>query len=1357
MKGFIKTFLVVCLVFCTVILPAGAEEKTSLKEAPEITAEFGDYGLTITSENQEYLNSVESIQMSEYIFHSFASEFTKEQWVVNGNELFLPCAEYWKAGLASNQSILIELYLKGYEVSSAYTHSDCSHASELQFYVEGQGDLIIESSDDYWLSQIMNVSDDGAVHVTRSTTLAAKIKNTELVLEDGRIRIPKQILLNHGLKYGETYVFSTSQISTHYYYQKLGEITFSKIREDEMYEDLIYVNDVEVSFTDYGLEVISSDINYLNQVDELRFEGSGYSFSISEGWIVEGGKLFLPCQFYFKKEAKVGTHAAVVVSSKGYFDERRSDYIDFHLAKDVKVFINDQNDIVISSSDDYWLKTMTQRKNESILKVKSDPHHINSWIGNQELIYQDGQVLIPYEVHSNHMRQGITYLLETDTFSPYQNQELGEITITYDLNGVDYDELKRPSYNVSFDDYGMMITSEDSDFLSQIRSVQFIKNEDTVKIQIQWDVSEKELYIPCADILKSGTISENDILLVSAYGYHDTRTSVKVPDFYGKVESVIVDALGSIEIVSYDEYWMERMKATSPDSQLWFIQDSIVYAQIPFEDVDFELNKIIISPSVQIAHDLLSQETYLIKVEPRGYAYQEYKHQPLSEVTITHGRKYLPLDARVVKNEKGQLEISSSDINWLEEIVQNKKETGNSSMTMRKGYGTIYRFENDSEHEDFLWSDGKLVVDQSMMIEKGMTSGYYNCVLDSVSYEKMKFTFKVDQPVIPDDISILVDSDTGEIVIHSNNQNWLKSLTELHDDEYAAVYVEGREEATWFWNDSSTTDLVYQNNQVIISSEAQKRRGLIQGETVLFSFYSTAYGTSDAYEVTIGKGGCKPLTKDISVLQDDEGNLVISSSDEQWLDALHQGRIELTSEELDIWFILYPENMEKQEQIIILNETLLESGMSNAAYTAGLIADDYPNYFVDLTLFKLKQKADFDVQIVFDENQGIIITSEQADYISTIEHIDIIPQQGAISYVYDQQQALLLQDQYLIPIEEMVKDGVNADQYTVSVYSNIYGAQLVQLNLQGSAFDGNEIMRIKGKTRYETSLAIADALKEKLNIEQFDTVILANGRDFADALAGSYLAAKKSAPILMVDSKINNMDQIIDYLNENLKPEGKVYILGGEAAVPEFAEAALNANNISYLRLKGTNRYGTNLAILAEAGVTDQPILVANAKNFADSLSASATGLPLLLVGSSLTNEQKAFLDEHRGNPIYVLGGEAAVSLEVEELLKEYGEVERIKGKTRYETSIEIAKKFYPESNQAILAYAKNYPDGLCGGVLAYVMDAPLILTASENHSAAQQYLNSKLIIRGAVLGGESLISDETVVDLLLKMPILKL
>ena len=292
--------------------------------------------------------------------------------------------------------------------------------------------------------------------------------------------------------------------------------------------------------------------------------------------------------------------------------------------------------------------------------------------------------------------------------------------------------------------------------------------------------------------------------------------------------------------------------------------------------------------------------------------------------------------------------------------------------------------------------------------------------------------------------------------------------------------------------------------------------------------------------------------------------------------------------------------------------------------------------------------------------------------------------------------------------------------------------------------ENDEVVRLFGNSRYGTGYAVADALKEVLGADKFEAVVVATGKNFADALAGSYLAVEKNAPILLTNGKDDNIAELHAYIAANVAEGGKVYILGGEAAVPAAVEAI---EGYDVVRLFGDSRYDTNLAILAEAGVAGDSVIVATGKTFADSLSASAAKLPILLVkpNAALNEEQKEILaDMH---DIYIVGGEGAVSTAYAEELAAYGEVTRVYGDSRYDTSVEIAKTFCTDADNAVVASGKNFPDGLCGGPLAAALNAPLVLTKDGGASAASGYMADKGIASGYVLGGNGALADDTVVD----------
>ena len=282
------------------------------------------------------------------------------------------------------------------------------------------------------------------------------------------------------------------------------------------------------------------------------------------------------------------------------------------------------------------------------------------------------------------------------------------------------------------------------------------------------------------------------------------------------------------------------------------------------------------------------------------------------------------------------------------------------------------------------------------------------------------------------------------------------------------------------------------------------------------------------------------------------------------------------------------------------------------------------------------------------------------------------------------------------------------------------------------------VYRLAGSTRFDTAVKTANALKDQLGVEKFDTILIASGTGFADALSGSYLAAVKKAPILLsYNTKYNQMTA--DYIRANLTQGGRVYILGGTAAVSEEMETMLA--DFDVVRLAGGNRFDTNLAILEEAGVTGGEILVCTGWSFADSLSASAVGKPILLVGESLLESQEDWLSRQQVS-CTVIGGEVAVSGEVEAALSAFGSVERVAGTNRVRTAAAIAQRYFSDPDTMILASAANYPDGLCGGVLAWSMDAPLLLTMTGQGSAAAAYVKENGIRWGVVLGGHGAVTN---------------
>ncbi|MBQ1647820.1 MAG: cell wall-binding repeat-containing protein, partial [Bacteroidales bacterium] len=333
------------------------------------------------------------------------------------------------------------------------------------------------------------------------------------------------------------------------------------------------------------------------------------------------------------------------------------------------------------------------------------------------------------------------------------------------------------------------------------------------------------------------------------------------------------------------------------------------------------------------------------------------------------------------------------------------------------------------------------------------------------------------------------------------------------------------------------------------------------------------------------------------------------------------------------------------------------------------------------------------------------------------------------------------------------RDNVNVGTATVI----ITGTGHYTGTLEATFLIESSIDRIAGKDRFLTAFDAADRLKRELGVTAFSNVVIASGTDFPDALAGAYLAKVKDAPILLTSAGM--APTVAQYIKTNMVPGGGIYILGGKSAVPMVMEDELHKlgfNDANIHRLAGSNRYLTNIEILKAAGVTGEDLLICSGKGYADSLSASAVGRPILLVGDSLTTAQTDYLTEVRaqlGGNIYAIGGNGVVSEQVFSDVADWvhpggvpvgADIARVSGANRFATSKAVADKFFPDGcERVVLAYAMNYPDGLAGGPVAYSLGAPLLLVTNDNYSEAKDFAQAAHAARCTVMGGQTLISDE--------------
>ena len=288
-----------------------------------------------------------------------------------------------------------------------------------------------------------------------------------------------------------------------------------------------------------------------------------------------------------------------------------------------------------------------------------------------------------------------------------------------------------------------------------------------------------------------------------------------------------------------------------------------------------------------------------------------------------------------------------------------------------------------------------------------------------------------------------------------------------------------------------------------------------------------------------------------------------------------------------------------------------------------------------------------------------------------------------------------------------------------------------------------EDVRVAGDTRYDTAYKNADALKKQLGLEMFDSAVVACGTNYPDALSAAYLAKVKNAPLLLSD--VGEVQGTVEYIRKNVTKGKTVYLIGGRRVLPEEIKTLLGSD-YDVKRIEGADRFLTNLAVLKEANVNNEEIMVCSGLGYADALSAAATGRPVLLVDDALTAEQKAFLGGINPAKFYIVGGKKAVNDNVQASLSAMKNTERIAGADRFDTAVQVAKKFFDmKLSTVVIANGNGFADGIVAGVTAMANKAPLLLVDSDNLKGVADFVKEAGAKRSIVMGGARSVSDQAV------------
>lgn len=296
-------------------------------------------------------------------------------------------------------------------------------------------------------------------------------------------------------------------------------------------------------------------------------------------------------------------------------------------------------------------------------------------------------------------------------------------------------------------------------------------------------------------------------------------------------------------------------------------------------------------------------------------------------------------------------------------------------------------------------------------------------------------------------------------------------------------------------------------------------------------------------------------------------------------------------------------------------------------------------------------------------------------------------------------------------------------------------------------------VRLGGIDRIRTGVELSRTFPQATD------VVIARADDYADALAGGPLAGTLGGPVLLTGRA--GLHPAVAAELERLGTD-HAYVLGGHSALsPEVDEDLADAGVGTVTRLDGATRFHTAAKIAEElrglVGAPDRVFVVEGvsadpARGWPDAVSAgglgSLTSEPILPVSSDRVHQQTiAALDSLQPRQALIVGGPQAVSEAVEARLADHvGEVDRVAGADRYETSTKVADLAVAagaEAGHPWLATGRNWPDALAAAPASALDGGVLLLVDGENPigcAAVHAWLTGR-DDRGVVVGGPAAIT----------------
>lgn len=191
--------------------------------------------------------------------------------------------------------------------------------------------------------------------------------------------------------------------------------------------------------------------------------------------------------------------------------------------------------------------------------------------------------------------------------------------------------------------------------------------------------------------------------------------------------------------------------------------------------------------------------------------------------------------------------------------------------------------------------------------------------------------------------------------------------------------------------------------------------------------------------------------------------------------------------------------------------------------------------------------------------------------------------------------------------------------------------------------EGYEVIRVAGADKYKTAVEIAKELTRTDNM--FDTVVVAYGDNFPDALSIGGFAGEMGWPLLFTGNKTLNADTKKAIKDWDIQ---KVIIVGGTLVVSSSTEKELKDMGIEVERIAGATLWETSVKIIQRFKKNTDGVIVTTGQNYPDALTGGALAYkysyPVLLVKKTEASSKILdYITTSGADRAIILGGHLAI------------------------------------------------------------------------------------------------------------------